>query len=74
MDWKISVGTAGGRSGGRAAEHSICVFAAETGRAAARVKFIPNAGRTTSGTAGSIPAHQAEQVWRNVLSILVGTG
>lgn len=32
----------------------------------------PNAGRTTSGIAGSNPACQAEQAWRNVLSSLVG--
>jgi hypothetical protein len=38
----------------------------------ARLSKSPNADRTTFGNAGSIPAHQAEQVWRNVLSTLVG--
>ena len=35
-------------------------------------RFTPNADRTTSGEAGSIPAWQAQRVCQNVLSTLVG--
>jgi hypothetical protein len=74
MGWTISVGTAGARSskgrGGRPQALSVCIDAQGV---TAQVKVIPNADRTTSGDAGSIPAWQAQRVWQNVLSTLVGT-
>jgi hypothetical protein len=73
MGWKISVGAAGSRAGGRVAEQSVWIFPSVAGRAGARVRYMPNADRTASGKAGSSPAHQAEQVWRKVLGALVGT-
>lgn len=65
MGWMISVGTPGARSskgrGGRPQALSVCI------------KVYPNAGRTTLDDAGSTPAWQAQRVWQNVLSTLVGT-
>jgi hypothetical protein len=64
MGWTISVGTAGARSkgrGGRPQALSVCI------------KVFPNADRTTLVDTGSIPAWQAQRVWQNVLSTLVGT-
>jgi len=65
MGWTISVGTAGARSskgrGGRPQALSVCI------------KVFPNADRTTLVDAGSTPAWQAQRVWQNVLSTLVGT-
>jgi len=78
MGWTISVGTAGARNnagrskgeGGRAQALSIWIDAHGV---TAQVKVSPNADRTTFGNAGSIPAWQAQRVWQNVLSTLVGT-
>ena len=79
MGWTISVGTAGARSskaknsnagGGRAQALSVWIDAHGV---TAQVKVSPNADRTTFGNAGSIPAWQAQRVWQNVLSTLVGT-
>jgi hypothetical protein len=79
MGWTISVGTAEARNtaasskrtGGRAQALSVWIDAHGV---IAQVKVSPNAGRTTSShDAGSIPAWQAQFVWQNVLSTLVGT-
>jgi len=77
MGWTISVGTAGARSttnssrGGRTQALSVWIDAHGV---TAQIKVSPNAGRTTSShDAGSIPAWQAQRVWQNVLSTLVGT-
>jgi len=74
MGWTISVGTAGARNskgrGGRPQALSVSIDAQGV---TAQVKVFPNADRTTSGDAGSIPAWQAQRVWQNVLSTLVGT-
>ena len=74
MGWTISVGSAGARTskgkGGRPQALSVCIDAQGV---TAQVKVFPNADRTTSGDAGSIPAWQAQRVWQNVLSTLVGT-
>ena len=74
MGWTISVGTAGARSskgrGGRPQALSVCIDAQGV---TAQVKLFPNPDRTTSDNAGSIPAWQAQRVWQNVLSTLVGT-
>jgi len=78
MGWTISVGTAGARrsktsskaGGGRTQALSIWIDAHGV---TAQVKVSPNADRTTLDKAGSIPAWQAQRVWQNVLSTLVGT-
>ncbi len=74
MGWTISVGTAGAATaagkGGKAQVLSIDIDAHGL---KARVTVFPNADRTTLGDAGSIPAWQAQRVWQNVLSTLVGT-
>jgi hypothetical protein len=74
MGWTISVGTAGARSskgkGGRPQALSVCIDAQGV---IAQVKVFPNADRTTLVDAGSTPAWQAQRVWQNVLSTLVGT-
>jgi len=65
MGGMISVGTAGARSsqgrGGRPQALSVWIDAQGV---TAQVKVFPNAGRTTL---------EAQRVWQNVLSTLVGT-
>jgi hypothetical protein len=70
MAWMISVGRAGAK--GRAAPQAVSLQVNVQGMRA-QVKVFPNADRTTSGDTGSIPAWQAQRVWQNVLSTLVGT-
>ena len=78
MGWKISVGTAEARNnaakskgkGGRTQALSVWIDAHGV---IAQVKVSPNADRTTLVNAGSTPAGQAQRVWQNVLSTLVGT-
>lgn len=78
MGWKISVGTAEARNnaakskgkGGRTQALSVWIDAHGV---TAQVKVSLNADRPPSGNAGSIPAWQAQRVWQNVLSTLVGT-
>lgn len=78
MGWTISVGTAGARNkagsskagSGRMQALSISIDAHGV---TAQVKVSPNADRTTLVDAGSTPAWQAQRVWQNVLSTLVGT-
>ncbi len=74
MSWVISVGTVGGapqKSGGVNATINWCDQSGRCGTVAC-VSLPPNADKTTLVNAGSTPARQAEQVWRNVLSTLVG--
>ncbi|TFW27762.1 hypothetical protein [Massilia horti] len=74
MGWTISVGRTdfGQRTNAGVTTNLTCAVTPITRRANAQVTVSLNAGRTTSGDAGSIPACQVEQVWQNVLSILVG--
>lgn len=73
MGWTLSISSKGFESRKNAdattSKHSI---ASITCLAGTQWRFTPNAGRTTSGDAGSIPAWQAQRVCQNVLSILVG--
>lgn len=71
MAWMISVGRAGAK--GRTAAAQAISLQVNVQGMAAQVKVFPNADRTTSGDTGSIPAWQAQRVWQNVLSTLVGT-
>ena len=74
MGWVIRVGSAGFERGTNAGVITSfqCLVTSNSCRTAAQVTVFPNAGRTTSGTAGSNPACQAEHVWQKVLSTLVG--
>lgn len=74
MHWTIRVGRAGFERSTHAGvtTFSLCFVTSTSRRTAAQVTISPNAGRTTSGQAGSNPACQAEHVWQNVLSTLVG--
>ena len=73
MGWTISVGTAGARGnkarGARPQVLSVCFDAQGM---TAQVKVYPNGDTTASDSAGSMPAWQAQRVWQNVLSTLVG--
>ena len=77
MGWVISVGRTGkgferGTNAGVITTTIACLITSNSCRTIAQVIIESNAGRTTSGTAGLTPACQAEQVWQNVLSTLVG--
>ncbi|NVM76690.1 hypothetical protein FHW83_002491 [Duganella sp. SG902] len=72
MGWTLSVSSKGFESGKNAAAITSKEIAATICLAGAQWRFTPNADRTTSGDAGSIPAWQADKVCRNVLSTLVG--
>ena len=52
--------------------YTQCFVTSTSCHTVAQLSYTPNAGRTTLGIAGSNPACQAEQVWQNVLSTLVG--
>lgn len=73
MSWLISVGSAGFERGMNAGvTTSKCLVTSTSCHTVAQLRLTPNADKTTSGIAGSNPTCQAEQVWRNVLSTLVG--
>ena len=68
MSWIIRVGSVGLGSG-----KSVSATVTSAGsHTVAQLSCASNAGKTTSGKAGSIPACQTEHVWQNVLSTLVG--
>ncbi|MBV8636183.1 MAG: hypothetical protein JO002_16945 [Burkholderiaceae bacterium] len=75
MGWKLSVSSKGFEHGKNAGVTTYLNdrVTSITSLAGAQWRFTPNADRTTSGEAGSIPAWQAQRVCRNVLSTLVGT-
>ena len=62
MGWIISVGKAGAK--GRAAGAQAVSLRVDVQGMAAQVKIFPESG--------AIPAWQAQRVWQNVLSTLVG--
>jgi hypothetical protein len=64
MGWTLSISSKNFEKAGNASA-SACVKGAQW-------SFTPNADRTTSGDAGSIPAWQAQRVCQHVLSTLVG--
>lgn len=70
MGWMISVGRAGAK-GSRAGAPALSVLVDVQGTAA-RVMVYPDAERRSPGGAGANPAWQAQRVWQNVLSTLVG--
>jgi hypothetical protein len=74
MGWKISVGAAGfGRSmNAGVITFSQCRITSTSCHTVAQLRLSPNTGKTTLDHAGSNPACQAQQVWQNVLSTLVG--
>ncbi|WP_147375672.1 hypothetical protein [Noviherbaspirillum cavernae] len=74
MGWVIRIGRTGFERGANAGVITSfqCFVTSSSCHAVAQVMVTPNAGRTTSEKAGSMPACHAEQVWQNVLSTLVG--
>ena len=74
MSWTIRIGSNRfERNMNAAVITSIqCSVTATPGHMIARLRFTPNADRTTLVQAGSNPACQVEQAWQNVLSDLVG--
>jgi hypothetical protein len=74
MGWTISVGTAGATGSktryGRSQTLSVSFDAHGV---TARVTANPDAAGLASDVAGSVPAWQAQRVWQNVLTTLVGT-
>jgi hypothetical protein len=74
MGWTISVGTAGARgSKGTSGRLQALSVSFDAHGVTARVKVFPSADGFASDEAGSIPARQAQRVWQNVVSTLVGT-
>ncbi len=74
MSWLISVGSTGFERGMNADVTTLpkCIVTSTPCHTVAQLRCAPNAGKTTSGSAGSIPACRTEEVWQNVLSSLVG--
>ncbi len=73
MGWTLSVSSKGFGYGRNASVTTSKRHVTSTTRlAGAQWSFTPNADRTTSGEAGSIPAWQAQRVCQHVLSTLVG--
>jgi hypothetical protein len=70
MGWIISVGRAGARGKGKGGQILSVCFDAD--RIPARVKVCADAGEPASQAADAVPSWQAQRVWRNVLSTLVG--
>ncbi len=70
MGWMISVGRAGAK--GRAGSVQAVSLRVDMQGMAAQVRVYPDAGRKPSGGADAIPAWQAQRVWQNVLTTLVG--
>ena len=74
MGWVISVGQAGVK--GKKTGAQALMLSVDVEGTAARVKVYrgPDAGLYTSTAAqpGALPAWQAQRVWQNVLSTLVG--
>lgn len=69
MGWIISVGRAGAK--GRKAGVQAVSLRVDVQGMAAQVRVVPTAGRAAAG-ADAIPAWQAQRVWQNVLTTLVG--
>ncbi|SFC32408.1 hypothetical protein [Collimonas sp. OK412] len=73
MSWLIRISSTGFERGMNAGViTSNCLVTSTSCHTVAQLRVSPNAGKTTSGKVGSNPACQAEQVWQNVLSTLVG--
>ncbi|MEO6918117.1 MAG: hypothetical protein ABI171_03620 [Collimonas sp.] len=74
MSWIISISSTGFEQSMHAGVTTSdkCLVISSTGHTVAQWRVSPNADKTTSRIAGANPACQAEQVWQNVLSTLVG--
>lgn len=77
MGWMIRVGKVGKTGFGRGRNADVitypnCWITSDSCHTVAQLSLFPNAGKTTSGKAGSNPARQADKIWLNVLSILAG--
>jgi len=70
MGWIISVGRAGAK--GRTGSAQAVSLRMDMQGMTAQVRIFPAAGHPASGTADALPAWQAQRVWQNVLTTLVG--
>lgn len=74
MGWMIKISSTGftqGLSSGTAHADRFSVTSTSA-HTVVQWRMSPNAGKTASLTATANPGGQAEQVWQNVLSALVG--
>ena len=79
MGWIIQsgrLGKAGNKAGFGTAVNAVVItsnsITTNSRHTLAYLSFTPNADKITLGNAGSNPVWQAEKVWQNVLSTLVG--
>jgi hypothetical protein len=70
MGWIISVGKAGAK--GRAGSAQAVSLRMDVQGMAAQVRIYPAAGQMASDAADALPVWQAQRVWQNVLTTLVG--
>ena len=70
MGWIISVGKAGAK--GRAGSAQAVSLRMDVQGMAAQVRIFPAAGQPAPGATDALPAWQAQRVWQNVLTTLVG--
>jgi hypothetical protein len=70
MGWIISVGRAGAK--GRAAGVQALSLRVDVQGMAAQVRVFPESGPAAPSTEDLLPARQAQRVWQNILSTLVG--
>jgi hypothetical protein len=70
MGWIISVGKAGAK--GRAGNAQAVSLRMDMQGMAAQVRIYPAAGQAASNALDALPAWQAQRVWQNVLTTLVG--
>jgi len=74
MGWVISVGQAGvkGKQTNQQTDARALMLSVDVQGTAARVKVYPDAHMGTVTEPGMASAWQAQRVWQNVLSTLVG--
>jgi hypothetical protein len=73
MSWVIRVGSADFEHGMNTDPTApTCLVTSTARHTVAQLSLPPHAGKTASGMAGLNSTCQAEQVWKNVLSTLVG--
>lgn len=74
MGWVISVGQAGVKRKQTSQQTGVqaLMLSVDVQGAAARIKVYPDARTGTATESAMAPAWQAQRVWQNVLSTLVG--
>jgi hypothetical protein len=72
MGWVISVGEAGVKGRQSRTQVGALTLSVDVEGATARLKVYPDGHMGAESGAGAVPAWQAQRVWQNVLSTLVG--